>query len=112
MAFYPTTSIISTSVDIKGNLRLKGNLHLNGNLKGSLHVEDLLRIGQHSQVKGSVKAHSLVLNGCIKGDVITTEETHVLSAGVLNGDIVTSRLCIEEGGRLQGYCRLVSARKI
>ena len=99
-------STINQDVEITGNLEFKGELFFDGKLeKGSITGSKLV-IGEHAGVKGDVMADAVTLSGKVTGNVTAMDKCELGASAELTGDLVTSRLSMEEGATLLGQVRL------
>ncbi len=84
---------IGKSVVIKGELSGSEDLYVDGQVEGSISLKNhSLTIGPNGQVKASVEAKGLVVQGKLE----------LRKSAVVTGDISTQRISIEEGAYLKG----------
>src|SRR5207237_1496 len=72
-----------------------------GSITGSKLV-----LGEHAGVKGDVMADTVSLSGKVTGNVTAMDKCELGASAELTGDLVTSRLSMEEGATLLGQVRL------
>jgi len=102
------TSTIGENSMLDGTFEVTGNLRVDGKFTGQLHVTDTLVVGKNGLVDAKVVAKNAVVAGTIKGDLNATEKITLQSGSRLEGEMVTSRLVIEEGVSFQGSCNTSS----
>jgi cytoskeletal protein CcmA (bactofilin family) len=90
-------NILSSDVEIKGNLKFSGELTLDGKLEGEIHTDGVLNLGDSAIVNGNINAQSIVMRGKITGNVVAKEKLEVKPKTELFGDIRAAKLIIEEG---------------
>jgi cytoskeletal protein CcmA (bactofilin family) len=94
---------IGKSVVIKGELSGSEDLYVDGNVEGKIELPNhSLTIGPNGQVKASVTAKSVVIQGKLDGAVNASERAELRNSAVVNGDVTTQRISIEEGAFLKG----------
>jgi cytoskeletal protein CcmA (bactofilin family) len=94
---------IGTSVMIAGEVFSKEDLTVNGEVEGSMDVEGhRLTIGPQGTLKGHVKAREVVLLGTIHGNVEVTDRIELRDGSKMIGDVVATRLIIEDGAYFKG----------
>ena len=98
------TSIIGENSVLDGTYEVTGNLRVDGKFTGKLHVTETLVVGKNGLVDAKVEARNAVVAGTIKGDLNASEKITLQSGSRLEGEMVTSRLVIEEGVSFQGSC--------
>jgi cytoskeletal protein CcmA (bactofilin family) len=94
---------IGKSVVVKGELTGSEDLYVDGQIDGSIALNNNnLTIGPHGQVKASVEAKGVIVQGKLDGNVKASERVELRKTAVMNGDISTQRISIEEGAYLRG----------
>jgi cytoskeletal protein CcmA (bactofilin family) len=94
---------IGKSVFIKGELSGSEDLFLDGNVEGSIALKgNSLTVGPNGQVKASIDAKGVVVQGKLDGNIQASERVELRKSAVVNGDITTQKLLIEEGAFLKG----------
>ncbi len=97
-------SYLSADVEIEGKVSCDGPVRLDGTCRGSIDGKDRVTIGTSAKIYGTVRAQTLVINGQIEGDLITSGTVAILSQGNIEGKIFTRAggLSIAQGGIFQG----------
>jgi cytoskeletal protein CcmA (bactofilin family) len=94
---------IGKSVVVKGELTGSEDLYVDGQIDGSIALNNNnLTIGPHGQVKASVEAKGVIVQGKLDGNVKASERVELRKTAIMNGDITTQRISIEEGAYLRG----------
>jgi cytoskeletal protein CcmA (bactofilin family) len=94
---------IGKSVVIKGELSGSEDLYVDGQVEGSISLKNnSLTVGPHGQVKASVEAKGIVVQGKLEGNVLASDRVDLRKSAIVNGDISTQRISIEEGAFLKG----------
>jgi cytoskeletal protein CcmA (bactofilin family) len=90
-------NVLSTDVEIKGNLRFGGELLFDGKIEGEINSDGALTLGESSVVNGSINANSVVVRGKVNGNITAKDKVEIKSKAELFGDVRASKLIIEEG---------------
>ena len=98
------TSVIGEGSVFEGTFEVTGNLRVDGKFKGDLDVTETLVVGKNGQVDAAVKTKNAVVAGTIQGDLNASDKITLQSGSRLEGEMVTSKLVIEEGVSFQGSC--------
>lgn len=106
------TSTIGENSMLDGAFEVTGNLRVDGTFTGTLRVSDTLVVGKNGLVDAKVTAKNAVIAGTIKGDLNASEKITLQSGSRLEGEMVTSRLVIEEGVSFQGSCNTQGQRTV
>jgi cytoskeletal protein CcmA (bactofilin family) len=94
---------IGKSVYIKGELSGSEDLYLDGQVEGSIALKgNSLTVGPNGQVKGSVEAKGVVVQGKLEGNIQASDRVELRKSAIVTGDITTHRISIEEGAHLKG----------
>ena len=98
-------SRIGQSVAFKGEIHSEEDFFVDGVVEGMISIpKNLLVIGANSTVKADVHAHSLLLSGRLVGQVAIVERIEIKKTGTLEGNLVTHRIVVEDGGVFRGSC--------
>jgi len=94
---------IGKSVIIKGELSGSEDLYLDGEVEGNidLHNHNLV-IGPNGRVRANVFAKDVVIHGTVDGAVTGANKVELKKSALLNGDISTQRIVIEDGAFFKG----------
>src|SRR5579862_7940116 len=94
---------IGKSVVIKGELSGSEDLYVDGQVEGSIALKgNSLTVGPNGQVKATVEAKGIVVQGKLEGNVQASDRVELRKTAVVTGDISTQRISIEEGAYLKG----------
>ena len=94
---------IGKSVVIKGELSGSEDLYVDGSVEGKIELRNhSLTIGPNGQVKAEVSAKAVVVQGKLDGSVNASDRVELRKSAVVNGDLTTQRIAIEEGAFLKG----------
>ena len=98
------TSVIGETSVFEGTFAVTGNLRVDGKFTGDIHVSETLVVGKNGLVDADVNTRSALVAGTIKGNLNASEKITPQSGSRLEGEMVTSKLVIEEGVSFQGSC--------
>ena len=90
-------NVLSSDVEIKGNLKFSGELTMEGKLEGEVNTDGVLHLGETGTVNGNVNANSVIVRGKINGNLIAKDKIEIKSKAEVFGDIRAAKLVIEEG---------------
>jgi cytoskeletal protein CcmA (bactofilin family) len=94
---------IGKSVVIKGELSGSEDLYLDGQVEGSIALKgNSLTVGPNGQLKASVDAKSVVVQGKLEGNIQASDRVELRKSAIMTGDITTQRIAVEEGALLKG----------
>jgi cytoskeletal protein CcmA (bactofilin family) len=98
-----TPSVIGKTISIKGEISGSESILIEGHVEGSISFpHDRVTVGPSGRVSATITAQDIVLQGEVTGACFATDHVYVRRDGSLCGDVVTSRISIEEGAHLNG----------
>jgi cytoskeletal protein CcmA (bactofilin family) len=101
------STLIGKSVSIKGELSGSEDLFMDGTLEGTVTLsESRLTIGPHGRVAANLQVRDLIVFGLLNGNVVATGRIELRQSAVVNGDIIASRLSVEENATIKGRVEL------
>ena len=77
-------------------------MRVDGQVKGELETSNTITIGSEGVVEGNISAKDVIVGGRVVGMLKATGRIILESKSVLNGDLKTSRLVVEDGATFNG----------
>jgi cytoskeletal protein CcmA (bactofilin family) len=108
MAEHSGKDILSSDVEIKGSIKFQKELLIDGKVEGEINSEGVLTIGENADIRGEIKAKSIVVYGKVQGNITVAERCELKSKCTLQGDLKAARLMIEEGATFIGKSEVTS----
>jgi cytoskeletal protein CcmA (bactofilin family) len=103
---------IGKSVCIKGEVSGSEDLYVDGQVEGSIQLAgNSLTIGPNGQVHANITARNVTVGGTLEGNIQASERTEFRKTGVVNGDVQSKRIAIEEGAFFKGKLEIVPQAK-
>ena len=94
---------IGKSISIKGDVIGDEDTVIEGRVEGRIELKNHhLTIGPNGDVRGEISAKQVTIVGRVSGNVVATERTELRDSGRIEGDLLTPRLLVQEGGQLNG----------
>jgi cytoskeletal protein CcmA (bactofilin family) len=101
------STVIGKSVVVRGELSGNEDLYMDGDLEGTITLTDSrLTIGPNARVVANLNVRDLVVLGNLTGNVKASGRVELRQSAAVSGDIVASRLSIEESAMMQGRVEL------
>lgn len=96
-------AVIGRSIQIMGDLRGDEDLCIEGDIEGNIHLPNhTLTIGAEGRIHADVYAKSVIIDGEINGDIYGSECVTIRAQARVMGNILASRVSLEEGARFKG----------
>lgn len=92
---------------LEGNLTSKKNLCIYGSVSGSIECQGRVVVGESGNVEADILADEVVVSGKVVGNVTAKSKLEMVSTGVIQGDIKTSHLVMEDGSKFDGHCEML-----
>ena len=103
---------IGKSITIKGDLTGNEDLVIDGNIEGRIDLpNNQLTIGPEGKIKADIHAKSAVVVGHVSGNVSATERIEVQASGIVDGDVRSPRLVVQEGAVLNGAVEMGEVKR-
>lgn len=101
------STVIGKSITIRGELSANENLYIDGDMEGTITLpEYAVTIGPNAKILSNIRAKDIIVFGNMKGDLHATGKVEIRGSAVVNGDIFSKRLSIEENATLRGKVNL------
>src|SRR5690348_7502725 len=101
---------IGKSVSIKGELSGSEDVYVDGQVEGNIQLSgNSLTIGPNGRVHANVAVKSVTVGGSLEGNIQASERTELRKTAVVNGDVQTRRIAIEEGAYFKGKLEILAA---
>jgi cytoskeletal protein CcmA (bactofilin family) len=96
-------STIGKTLLIKGEITGSGSVKIEGKVEGSIELpDDRVTVGRNGRVSANIAAQDIVVFGEVLGSCKASDHLDIRSEGSLCGDVVVSRISVEEGAYLTG----------
>ncbi len=103
---------IGKSVTIKGELSGSEDIYVDGQVEGTIQLSgNSVTVGPNGRVKADITAKNLTVGGTLDGNVHASERTELRKTAVVNGDVQTRRIAIEEGAYFKGKLEILTDAK-
>jgi cytoskeletal protein CcmA (bactofilin family) len=99
-------SIIAKDMTVAGDLTAEGVVRVEGRVTGNVMAGGQILLCEGGLVEGDMKTKEAVLGGEVRGTVLAEERIEVQPTALVHGDLVTPKLLIHEGGRVNGSVRM------
>jgi cytoskeletal protein CcmA (bactofilin family) len=97
------TATIGKAVKINGQIFTKEDLYVDGDVEGTIESHDnKVTIGPNGRVQAGIRAREVVILGQVQGNVEASDKVDIRKDAKLVGDIITSRISIEDGALFKG----------
>ena len=103
---------IGKSILIKGEISGQEDIYVDGHIEGSVQLlGNSFTVGPNGCVHASVAAKNVTVGGSLEGNIQASERTEMRKSAVVNGDVQTRRIAIEEGAYFKGKLEILTDAK-
>jgi cytoskeletal protein CcmA (bactofilin family) len=99
-------TLIGTGTRIEGRMVVNKSIRLDGTIEGSIEssseTQVTVAIGHTGLVHGDVRAHRVLVNGRVDGNIYAREKCELHETSKVKGDIHYGLLGIEHGAEILG----------
>jgi len=98
---------LGKGIKVRGEISGSENLNFDGELEGSIDLSgNTLVIGPNAKMKANVTARHIVVHGRVEGNMTALELVDIRTTGSVYGELVTTRLNVEDGAMIKGTVNL------
>lgn len=97
---------IGQDTRIEGTITTSGSLRIDGEVDGEIQADGDVVVGETGRVRAGITSVNAIIAGNVTGEVRVSGRLELLGTGRLHGDAVMQTLIVEQGGLLQGNCRM------
>ncbi len=90
----------------QGKMTFEGVFRLDGKFEGEIFDSGTLIVGETANIKGKISLQTLVINGRVDGDIYAKTRVEIHATGKVYGTLSAPILTINEGGILEGSCKM------
>jgi cytoskeletal protein CcmA (bactofilin family) len=109
----PTSPLaVGAKISIRGTIISRGDVYLNGEVEGKVEaVNSTVTVGPNAKVVANLEAKKVVVVGNVDGNIKATDVIEVQKTGSVTGDLVTSRIAVEDGAYFKGSVNIIRPEK-
>ena len=102
----PPLSIIGPEVEVDGDVKVVGSILIYGKINGSVSATGSVRTARDSHIQGNIESRDANISGNVEGHITVKNKTVLEKGCILNGDLTSSIVVIEEGASFKGLCNM------
>jgi cytoskeletal protein CcmA (bactofilin family) len=99
-------TLIGRHTEVLGDIRFNGGLHIDGSVKGKVIAlqgdSATLSVSETGSVEGDVRVATVVLNGCVTGDVYASAKITLAPRARVTGNVYYKILEMQGGSQVNG----------
>lgn len=99
---------LGPQIQAEGTIKSDDDIFIDGQFKGEVKTPGAVEIGKNAQLKGSIEARSVILEGDINATVEANDDINVVSCAQVKGQLSALRITVETGAAIEA--KLTSGR--
>jgi cytoskeletal protein CcmA (bactofilin family) len=101
-----STTLISKSTEMIGDIHFSGNLEVEGRVRGNIRAEEgadaRVRIMEKGMVEGEICVPTIVINGTVNGDVHSSKHVELAAKAAVQGNVHYNMIEMVKGAQVNG----------
>jgi cytoskeletal protein CcmA (bactofilin family) len=101
-------SVLGTGIEVTGSIRATGAVRIDGVVHGDVTGGDEIVVGALAEIHGNIAAERVLVAGHLHGHLVAPGAVLLAASAVMDGDVRTPRLTIEDGAVLNGHLAMAA----
>tara|TARA_Y100001935_G_C17249148_1_gene480005 strand:+ start:870 stop:1274 length:405 start_codon:yes stop_codon:yes gene_type:complete len=108
----PSVDIIESSTKIIGDIFSEADFRIDGVVEGNITTTGKIVVGKSGKINGKINCSNADISGTISGKIEVNEVLSLMSESLIQGDIVTGKLSVEEGAQVEASISMKSGKQL
>ena len=108
----PSVDIIEVSTKIIGDIFSEADFRIDGVVEGNITTTGKIVVGKSGKINGKINCSNADISGSISGKIEVNEVLSLMSESLIQGDIVTGKLSVEEGAQVEASISMKSGKQL
>ena len=108
----PSVDIIESSTKIIGDIFSEADFRIDGVVEGNITTSGKIVVGKSGKINGKINCSNADISGSISGKIEVNEVLSLMSESLIQGDIVTGKLSVEEGAQVEASISMKSGKQL
>ena len=108
----PSVDIIESSTKIVGDIFSEADFRIDGIVEGNVTTSGKIVVGKSGKITGKINCSNADISGSISGKIEVNEVLSLMSESLIQGDIVTGKLSVEEGAQVEASISMKSGKQL
>ena len=108
----PSVDIIESSTKIIGDIFSEADFRIDGVVDGNITTTGKIVVGKSGKINGKINCSNADISGSISGKIEVNEVLSLMSESLIQGDIVTGKLSVEEGAQVEASISMKSGKQL
>ena len=108
----PSVDIIESTTKIIGDIFSEADFRIDGIVEGNITTNGKIVVGKSGKINGKINCSNADISGSISGKIEVNEVLSLMSESLIQGDIITGKLSVEEGAQVEASISMKSAKQL
>ena len=108
----PSVDIIESSTKIVGDIFSEADFRIDGIIVGNITTTGKVVVGKSGKINGKINSSNADISGSVSGKIEVAETLSLMSESLIQGDIVTGKLSVEEGAQVDASISMKSGKQL
>ena len=108
----PSVDIIESSTKIIGDIFSEADFRIDGVVEGNITTTGKIVVGKSGKINGKINCSNADISGSISGKIEVNEVLSLMSESLIQGDIITGKLSVEEGAQVEATISMKSGKQL
>ena len=108
----PSVDIIESSTKIIGDIFSEADFRIDGTVEGNITTNGKIVVGKSGKINGKINCSNADISGSISGKIEVNEVLSLMSESLIQGDIITGKLSVEEGAQVEASISMKSGKQL
>ena len=108
----PSVDIIESSTKIIGDIFSEADFRIDGIVEGNITTTGKIVVGKSGKINGKINCSNADISGSTSGKIEVNEVLSLMSESLIQGDIVTGKLSVEEGAQVEASISMKSGKQL
>ena len=105
-------SIIAPGTKVVGEIETDGVVKFEGRFEGTVRAQRQVLVAKDGVIAGDIYTREAVVGGKVIGSIFADERVEIQVNSSVQGDIVSPRLTVQEGGEVNGNVRMTNPKAL
>ena len=108
----PSVDIIESSTKIIGDIFSEADFRIDGIVEGNITTSGKIVVGKSGKITGIINCSNADISGSVSGKIEVNEVLSLMSESLIQGDIITGKLSVEEGAQVEASISMKSGKQL
>src|SRR3989338_12881 len=100
------SGLLEKGCEFEGKLTFEGTVRINGKFSGEIFSEGTFVVGEGAAIDGKLDVGNIIVHGEVRGTIKAHDRIEMHTPAVVEGDITSQTLVIDEGVIFEGSCSM------